>query len=130
MISLPVNDLLPALSFGIIPVGLKDTDQIRCTAGCLNPDGMIIPDQTFGKICNTVFAVLKRKSVFQNGSEYDSFSIMLLGKKTEEKSEITLSDAVAYAQKLIDGGMRPTEAAKQAAAMAGLKKNDIYKELM
>ena len=55
---------------------------------------------------------------------------MLEGKKTEEKSTVTREEAVAYARKLIDGGMRPTDAAKEAAAIAGLKKNDIYKELL
>ncbi len=56
--------------------------------------------------------------------------LILEGKKESESSAITIDDAVAYAQKLIDSGMRPTDAAKEAAAMAGLKKNDIYKELI
>ena len=56
--------------------------------------------------------------------------LILEGKKESESSAITIEDAVAYAQKLIDSGMRPTDAAKEAAAMAGLKKNDIYKELI
>ncbi len=56
--------------------------------------------------------------------------LVLEGKKAEETPTVTREEAVAYAQKLIDGGMRPTDAAKEAAAMAGLKKNDIYKELL
>ena len=56
--------------------------------------------------------------------------LILEGKKAEDKPDMTKEQAVAYAQKLIDGGMRPTDAAKEAAAMAGLKKNEIYKELM
>ena len=56
--------------------------------------------------------------------------LVLEGKKTEDTPDMTKEQAVAYAQKLIDGGMRPTDAAKEAAAMAGLKKNEIYKELM
>ncbi len=56
--------------------------------------------------------------------------LILEGKKAEDKPEMTLKEAVAYAEKLIGGGMRPTDAAKEAAAMAGLKKNEIYKELM
>jgi 16S rRNA (cytidine1402-2'-O)-methyltransferase len=56
--------------------------------------------------------------------------LILEGKKAEDSPQMSLEQAVAYAQNLIDGGMRPTEAAKEAAAMAGLKKNDIYKELM
>ncbi len=56
--------------------------------------------------------------------------LVLEGKQEDERSEITLDEAVAYAKELINGGMRPTDAAKQAAAMAGLKKNDIYKRLI
>ena len=56
--------------------------------------------------------------------------LILEGKKETEISEITMEEAVAYAEKLIENGMRPTDAAKEAAAMAGLKKNDIYKELI
>ena len=67
---------------------------------------------------------------YADGSLKGEIVLILEGRKDEEKSSITLAEAVAYAQKLIDGGMRPTDAAKQAAAMAGLKKNDIYKELM
>ena len=56
--------------------------------------------------------------------------LILEGKKDAEQVGVTLDEAVAYAKKLIDGGMRPTDAAKEAAAMAGLKKNEIYKELL
>ena len=67
---------------------------------------------------------------YADGSLKGEIVLVLEGKKDEESAAVTLADAVAYAQKLIDGGMRPTDAAKEAAAMAGLKKNDIYKELM
>lgn len=56
--------------------------------------------------------------------------LILEGKKATEQPQITPDEAVAYARRLIDGGMRPTDAAKEAAAMAGMKKNDIYKELI
>lgn len=56
--------------------------------------------------------------------------LILEGKKESQTSDITPEEAVTYAKKLIEGGMRPTDAAKEAAAMAGLKKNDIYKELI
>lgn len=56
--------------------------------------------------------------------------LILEGRKEDEKAAMSLEDAVAYANKLIAEGMRPTEAAKEAAALAGLKKNDIYKELL
>ena len=56
--------------------------------------------------------------------------LILEGKKEQSASSITPEEAVAYAKKLIENGMRPTDAAKEAAAMAGLKKNDIYRELL
>lgn len=56
--------------------------------------------------------------------------LILEGKKESKTSDISPEEAVAYAKKLIEGGMRPTDAAKEAAAMAGLKKNDIYRELL
>lgn len=67
---------------------------------------------------------------YADGSLKGEIVLILEGKQDEEKAQITIEEAVAYAQKLIDGGMRPTDAAKEAAAMAGLKKNDIYKELV
>ena len=67
---------------------------------------------------------------YADGSLKGEIVLILEGKKEEETAAISLADAVAYAQNLIDNGMRPTDAAKEAAAMAGLKKNDIYKELM
>ena len=56
--------------------------------------------------------------------------LILEGKKEADKPSMNKEDAVAYAKKLIDNGMRPTDAAKEAAAIARLKKNDIYKELV
>ena len=56
--------------------------------------------------------------------------LILEGKKTADAAVMTPERAVAYAKELIASGMRPTDAAKEAAAIAGLKKNDIYKELV
>lgn len=56
--------------------------------------------------------------------------LILEGKKSEDKPQMTPKQAVAYAKRLVADGMRPTDAAKKAAAQAGLKKNEIYKELM
>ena len=67
---------------------------------------------------------------YADGSLKGEIVLILEGRKDAEASEVSLADAVAYAETLIEGGMRPTEAAKEAAAMAGLKKNDIYKELL
>lgn len=44
--------------------------------------------------------------------------------------EFTLEYAVETAKKLIESGAKPTDAAKQAAALTGFKKNEIYRELV
>ena len=56
--------------------------------------------------------------------------LILEGSKADKTPLMSLEQAVAYAKELIGGGMRPTDAAKEAAALAGLKKNEIYKELI
>ena len=49
--------------------------------------------------------------------------------KEDERAELTIEDAVAEAQKLIDGGMRAVDACKEAAKITGFKKSDIYSML-
>ncbi len=49
--------------------------------------------------------------------------------KEIELAELTIDDAVAAAQKLIDGGMRAVDACKEAAKITGFKKSDIYSML-
>ena len=56
--------------------------------------------------------------------------LILEGSKAVAKPAMSMEQAVAYAKELIEKGMRPTDAAREAAAIAGLKKNDIYRELV
>ena len=56
--------------------------------------------------------------------------LVLEGAPDMEETEYTLEDAVAMAKKMIDEGIKPTQAAKDAAAATGMKKNDIYRELI
>lgn len=49
--------------------------------------------------------------------------------KEDELAELTIEDAVAEAQKLIDSGMRAVDACKEAAKITGFKKSDIYSML-
>ena len=49
--------------------------------------------------------------------------------KEAERAELTIEDAVAEAQKLIDGGMRTVDACKEAAKITGFKTSDIYSML-
>ena len=67
---------------------------------------------------------------YADGSIKGEIVLVLEGKRAEETEEYTLEAAVALARKLVEGGERATDAAKQAAAMTGFKKNEIYKELM
>lgn len=56
--------------------------------------------------------------------------LILEGKKADDAPAMTVEEAVGYAKELIEKGMRPTDAAKEAAAIAGLKKNDVYRKLV
>ncbi len=68
---------------------------------------------------------------YADGSLKGEFVLVLEGApKIEETEELTLEYAVETAKKLIENGEKPTEAAKQAAAMTGFKKNEIYRELL
>ena len=56
--------------------------------------------------------------------------LVLEGKAPEEGREYTLEDAVKIAKDLMESGMRSNDAAKEAAKITTLKKNDIYRELV
>lgn len=67
---------------------------------------------------------------YADGSLKGEIVLILEGRKQNASASYTLSDAVAYAKELIEGGMRPTDAAKEAAAITKIKKNDIYRNLI
>ncbi len=68
---------------------------------------------------------------YADGSIKGEIVLVLEGAKKEaEEQELTLEYAVETAKKLIEKGEKPTEAAKQAAAITGFKKNEIYRELL
>ena len=56
--------------------------------------------------------------------------LILEGSKEADRPAMTAEEAVAYAKELIEKGLRPTDAAREAASLSGLKKNDIYRELL
>lgn len=47
--------------------------------------------------------------------------------KEADDGQPTIEDALKTAKDLIDGGMSPASAAKEAAALTGLRKNEIYR---
>ncbi len=72
----------------------------------------------------------KAAELYADGSLKGEIVLILEGSSFEEKQEFTLEDAVTIAKKMIEKGTKPTQAAKDAAAATGLKKNDIYRELI
>ena len=65
-----------------------------------------------------------------DGSVKGEIVLVLEGAEEETAESYTLEDAVEMARQLIAGGEKATDAAKQAASMTGLKKNEIYRELI
>lgn len=55
--------------------------------------------------------------------------LILEGARKAEQRVYTLEEALALAKKFAAEGMKISDAAKKAAAISGLKKNEIYKEL-
>ncbi len=66
---------------------------------------------------------------FTNNTPRGEFVLIINGAK-EEIKEYTLQDALAIAKKLVDEGQSTSFAAKEAANITGLKKGNIYKELL
>ena len=68
---------------------------------------------------------------YADGSVRGEIVLVLEGAPEEETAEAyTLEGAAALARQLTENGKKATEAAKEAAAVTGFKKNDIYRELM
>lgn len=66
---------------------------------------------------------------FQAETPKGEYVIIIEG-RGEEKKNYTLPEAVKIAEELKNSGMSLTDAAKTAAKQTGLKKGDIYKELI
>ena len=58
------------------------------------------------------------------------FVLVLEGKEKDETKNFTIEDAAMLARRLADGGSSLSAAAKEAAAVSGFKKGDIYKLLI
>lgn len=58
------------------------------------------------------------------------FVLVLEGKEKNDTQNFTIEDAATLARRLADGGSSLSAAAKEAAAVSGFKKGDIYKLLI
>ena len=68
---------------------------------------------------------------YKEKSPKGEYVLVLEGKKKdEENAELTLDDAVAMAQALIDKGEKQSEACKKIAAKTVFSKSEIYKALL
>lgn len=67
---------------------------------------------------------------YADGSLKGEIVLILEGKNGDKKDDYTLKDAVKIAEKFIVDGLKPTDAAKEAAKITKIRKNDIYKELI
>ena len=68
---------------------------------------------------------------YADGSLKGEIVLVLEGaKKPAAEPEYTLEQAVELAKRLIEGGEKPTEAAKEAANATGFRKKEIYSELI
>ncbi len=68
---------------------------------------------------------------YADGSAKGEYVVIVAGAVDEVKTEeYTIADAVQMAKDFIGNGMSPTAAAKNAANATGLRRNEIYKELI
>ncbi|MCR5208382.1 MAG: 16S rRNA (cytidine(1402)-2'-O)-methyltransferase [Eubacterium sp.] len=77
-------------------------------------------------IRTTVGEALKK---YEAESPKGEFVIIVEGKKEEEKP-VTLDEAVETAKALVESGMSVNASAKEVAAETGIKKSEIYKQLL
>ncbi|WP_440450932.1 16S rRNA (cytidine(1402)-2'-O)-methyltransferase [Ruminococcus intestinalis] len=85
------------------------------------------------KIHEEVIRTTTKKAAenLSDGSVKGEIVLVLEGApQVDDTEEFTLEYAVETAKKLIENGARATDAAKEAAALTGFKKNEIYKELI
>ncbi len=67
---------------------------------------------------------------YTDGSIKGEIVLVIEGAKKSEKQEMTLEDAVDLAKKISGSGASLSEAAKEAAKITGIKKGEIYKQLV
>ncbi len=83
------------------------------------------------KIHETVFWFTLGEAIeyFTDNQPRGEYVIIISGKE-KEKEEYTLEDAVKLAKELIKKGESASSAAKNSASVTGIKKGDIYKEII
>lgn len=67
---------------------------------------------------------------FETSEPKGEFVLILAPKEADREKIITLEQAVIFAKEQIAAGLSVSAAAKEAASISGIKKGDIYKELI
>lgn len=67
---------------------------------------------------------------YGDGSLKGEIVLVIEGAPIIEEKEMTLEDAVSFAKELMESGSKPSEAAKKASELSGIKKANIYKEIV
>ena len=68
-------------------------------------------------------------SYYEENAPRGEYVLIIEGEKPAEKKQYTVREAADIAKKLMDDGMSASAAAKEAAAVCGIKKGEIYKSL-
>lgn len=68
--------------------------------------------------------------LYSNGTLKGEIVLIVEGKKAENAQQLSLEEAVAMAQALVEKGLSVNNAAKEVAAQTPFKKGDIYKALL
>lgn len=83
------------------------------------------------KIHETVFKTdLEGAVAFYNENTPKGEFVLIIEGKAEESEEYTMDDALEIAKRMIKDGQSTSAAAKEASAVTGLKKGDIYKLIL
>lgn len=83
------------------------------------------------KIHETVMRTSFSEAIeFYKSNEPRGEYVLIIEGAKEEKASYTLEDAVKLAKKFIDEGQPSSAAAKEAAQITGIKKSDIYKQML
>ncbi len=75
--------------------------------------------------------LLKAVEKYSQEAPKGEFVLIVKGyERNEGAEEMTLEKAILTAKELINNGMSPSSAAKEAAALTGLRKNEIYRAII
>ncbi|MCQ2450576.1 MAG: 16S rRNA (cytidine(1402)-2'-O)-methyltransferase [Clostridia bacterium] len=107
---------------------LKTLDDMSKTFG---EDREIAICKELTKVHETVFRFTFDEAIkyFEENQPRGEYVLVVRGKEKAAET-YTLDDAVKIAKEYLENGQPPSFAAKNAAAVTGIKKGDIYKELI